>query len=282
MPDIEHKLRRLEHAIPVLRDRLAACGLCGRCCGVDRRTAVATYCVPKSPLPPDRVRLGSHTLHFGEEPMIVGKGGSGTVFFTHCNLRCVFCQNYQISQEGLGDVCSYEELAAVFLELQARGAENINLVTPTHFMYPILLAFHKAYNEGLRLPIVYNTNGYDSVELLTLLDGIVDVYLPDVKYMDDAVAERYSGGKRYVETAQAAIKEMYRQTGPLQVEGETAVRGLLIRHLVLPGNLSGSYDFLIWLKAEGLLDITLALMSQYAPRHRAQEYEVLRLSLIHI
>lgn len=206
----------------------------------------------------------------------MGRGGSGTVFFTHCNLRCAFCQNFQISQLGLGEDVHYTRLAQIFLELQASCAENINLVTPTHYIYPILLALRDAYSSGLTLPLVYNTNGYDSVELLSLLDGIVDVYLPDLKYMDEACARDYSSAEDYPETAKKAILEMSRQVGPLVESNGVATRGLIIRHLLLPENIAGSYDFLLWLESQGVCGVTLSLMSQYSPQHRAAEFPELR------
>jgi putative pyruvate formate lyase activating enzyme len=208
-------------------------------------------------------------LHFGEEPPIVGERGSGTVFFAHCNLRCLFCQNHQISQEGLGQDMTWQELAAAFLDLQERGAENLNLVTPTHYMLPIARALHRAYEEGLRLPLVYNTNGYDSLELLALLEGVVDIYLPDLKYLDAACAERCSGARAYPETAQAAVRAMHAQVGALDLDAPA--RGVIVRHLVLPANLSQSYEALLWLADEGMLGVPLSLMSQYAPHHRAGE-----------
>ena len=275
----DEKIARIDEALPKIHRLLEACSLCGRRCGMDRRTPHQSYCIPKDPLPLDELRIASDTLHYGEEPMLVGKGGSGTVFFTHCNLRCVFCQNYQISQENMGDRYTYEELAEIFLILQDQGAENINLVTPTHSIYPILMALREAYEDGLHLPLVYNTNGYDSLELLTLLDGIVDIYLPDLKYMEGDCADRYSGARNYPETAQAAIKEMYQQVGPVQLHKGVARQGLIIRHLILPNNLSNTYDFLLWLKHEGLIEATIGLMSQYAPRHHADTFPELNQTL---
>jgi putative pyruvate formate lyase activating enzyme len=265
---VEKRLSRLE-------ELLKQCSLCGRRCKVDRFENSSGFCRTDSV---DRfhARIASNTLHFGEEPMIVGDGGSGTVFFSHCNLRCLFCQNFQISQQGMGEDVHYSELAKIFLELQSRGAENINLVTPTHYIFPILLALREAYNAGLSLPLVYNTNGYDSVELVRLLDGVVDVYLPDLKYMDEGFAAKYSSGKDYPSTAMASIKEMWRQTGPLLEENGVAKRGTIIRHLILPENIAGSYEFLLWLKDEEMLDATLSIMSQYSPRHRAEEFPELR------
>jgi len=223
------------------------------------------------------VRYASATLHFGEEPVLVGRGGSGTVFLSRCNLCCVFCQNHQISQEGLGRDVQAEDLADVFLDMQAQGAENVNLVTPTHYFYPILLALNMACSRGLALPIVYNTNGYDSLTLLTLLDGIVDIYLPDLKYMDEGNALRYSAAPGYSTVAKAALQEMYRQVGSVELEHGAARKGLLIRHLVLPDDISGSYEALLWLKDAGLTEATIGLMSQYSPQYRAREYpELLR------
>ncbi len=265
------KARKIGEVLPTLKEMLHECCLCGHRCGVDRLRGESGFCRTE-PGPPERARVSSHTLHFGEEPMLVGRGGSGTVFFSHCNLRCVFCQNHEISQEGLGGEMERDALADVFRTLQMRGAENINLVTPTHYVYPILLALRKAYRGGLDLPIVYNTNGYDSIELLACLEGIVDVYLPDMKYMDAEAARRYSSAREYPATAKAALKEMYRQVGAVREHRDVATRGLIIRHLVLPNNLSQSYDFLLWLEDEGMTDVTLSLMSQYSPQYRAREF----------
>jgi len=265
------KAERIERALPGVERLLRECCLCGHRCMANRHDNAAGFCRTTSA---DRfhARYSSHTLHFGEEPVLVGRGGSGTVFFTHCNLRCAFCQNFQISQLGLGGDVHYSRLTQLFLELQKDGAENINLVTPTHYIYPILLGLRDAYRDGLNLPLVYNTNGYESVELLALLDGIVDVYLPDLKYMDEALARTYSCAEDYPETAKKAIREMYRQVGPIVESDGVAARGLIIRHLLLPENIAGSYDFLLWLESEGMLDVTLSLMSQYSPQHRAAEY----------
>ncbi len=271
MKRVSAKADRIEAILPDLERLVEACALCGHRCGANRLLNARGLCRTTS-ASGRRVRVSSHTLHFGEEPMLVGRGGSGTVFFTHCNLRCVFCQNHQISQQGLGEDLASRALSRVFFELQDQGAENINLVTPTHVMYPILLALRDAYRDGLALPLVYNTNGYDSLELIALLDGIVDIYLPDMKYMDAATAEKYSSARDYPETAKAAIKAMYEQVGGVVLEGDVARRGLIIRHLLLPDNLAGSYDFLLWLRDESMRDVTLSLMSQYSPQHRAQEF----------
>ncbi len=261
----------IEAVLEPLRRMLARCRICGNRCGIDRTACAVGRCRADA-ADLEHVRVASHTLHFGEEPPLVGRGGSGTVFFAHCNLRCVFCQNHQISQGGLGTEIHYRQLADIFLDLQRRGAENVNLVTPTHFIYPILLALHDAHVRGLDLPLVYNTNAYEDTAFLRLLDGIVDVYLPDMKYMDAAEAERYSGVKGYPAVAKEALAEMLRQTGLLNVENGVAKRGIILRHLVLPDNLGGSYDLLLWLRDAGLTGITLSLMSQYAPQHHAGDY----------
>jgi len=269
------KAERIDRIMPRIEDLLRECCLCGHHCAVNRLENAVGFCRATS-ADRCRARCSSYTLHFGEEPMLVGRGGSGTVFFTHCNLRCVFCQNFQISQLGMGDDIHYSGLERIFAGLQEDGAENINLVTPTHYIYPILLGLRDAYRNGLDIPLVYNTNGYDSVALLSLLDGIVDIYLPDMKYMDAALARKYSAAKGYPEVAQNAIKEMYRQVGPVKETRGVAKSGVIIRHLILPENIAGSYEFLLWLKSEGMLDVTVGLMSQYSPRHRAHEFPELR------
>lgn len=254
---------------------MKACCACGHRCGIDRAAGARGFCnAAASDL--HHAVCSSYTLHFGEEPPLVGRGGSGAVFFSGCNLRCVFCQNYQISQQGIGREVHYEELARMFLDLQEQGAENINLVTPTHYIHPIMEALLEACRQGLHIPLVYNTNGYDSLELLRLLDGVVDIYLPDMKYMNEAHARAYSRAENYPAVAKLAIKEMYRQVGPLLVENGAAKRGLIVRHLILPNDISGAYDFLLWMRDEGMQDATLSLMSQYSPQYRANEYPELR------
>lgn len=248
---------------------LTACALCGHACRVNRIAGMSGKCRTKG----DHryAEIASHTLHFGEEPPLVGNGGSGTVFFSRCNLSCVFCQNHQISQEGLGTSIDEEMLAERYIELAGKGAVNINLVSPTQYLYPALCALAAASERGMDLPVVYNTNGYDSLPVVKLLDGIIDIYLPDAKYSTDAAAVKYSGAENYVGVNRAAIKEMYRQTGPLAVENGVAKHGILIRHLILPDDIAGSYDFLLWLSGEGMLDVTLSIMCQYAPKYRASE-----------
>jgi putative pyruvate formate lyase activating enzyme len=268
--DSKRKVERIQAALPRLRALVASCRVCGRACGVDRTGPAVGYCRADAG-DGDHARWSAATLHFGEEPMLVGQGGSGTVFFSHCNLRCLFCQNWQISHEGEGRTAHFEALADAFLDLQGRGAENINLVTPTQYIYPAVQALGHAYAQGLDLPVVYNTNGYDAVDLVEALDGIVDVWLPDVKYMESAPAARYSRAADYPEVALAAVLTMWRQTGSLVLENGAARRGVIIRHLVLPENQSGTFEFLLWLKDQGMAEVTLSLMSQYSPQFRAAE-----------
>lgn len=269
------KTERLETVLPGLYEMMQACCACGHRCGVDRTTNGRGFCNTAAP-DLHHAAYASRTLHFGEEPPLVGRGGSGAVFFTGCNLRCIFCQNHQISQGELGETIHYAGLARIFLDLQEQGAENINLVTPTHHVYPIMEALLEACRHGLRLPVVYNTNGYESPELAAMLEGAVDIYLPDMKYMDAAHGLAYSRAKDYPSTAKLAIKEMYRQVGPLVMEDGVARRGLIVRHLILPNNLSNTYDFLLWMRDEHMEQVTISLMSQYSPQFHAREHPELR------
>ncbi len=216
----------------------------------------------------DRLKVSSWNLHPWEEPPISGRRGSGTIFFSGCTGRCRFCQNYPISQIGHGQEVSIERLAAMMIELQRKGAHNINLVTPTHFMPHILAALPHAVRSGLRLPLVYNTSGYERVEVLRLLEGIVDIWLPDAKYADDAIARQLSGFKDYVKNNRAALREIYRQVGDdllLDEEG-IARRGMIVRHMVLPG---GTAEVLQWIARELAPRIHISLMDQYFPAHQA-------------
>jgi len=200
----------------------------------------------------------------------VGRYGSGTIFFTYCNLRCVFCQNYSISQLGEGSPVSSEELARMMLSLQAKGCHNINLVSPTHVVPFILEALELAAGKGLHLPLVYNTGGYDSLETLQLLDGVVDIYMPDMKYADAKIGERFSGIKDYPEINRAAVKEMHRQVGDLELDGSgVAQRGLLVRHLVLPNRLAGTEAVVRFLAREISTNTYLNIMAQYHPCYQA-------------
>jgi putative pyruvate formate lyase activating enzyme len=214
--------------------------------------------------------ISSYGPHFGEEAPLVGKHGSGTIFFTYCNLNCVFCQNYSISQLGEGYNTDRKKLAEIMLALQSKGCHNINLVSPTHVVPYILDALEVAVGMGLNLPLVYNSGGYDSVETLTLLDGIVDIYMPDMKYADEKTAEQFSGVKDYPLINKAAIKEMHRQVGDLQIDNNgIAQRGLLVRHLVLPDRLAGTEEIVRFLAQEVSTNTYLNIMAQYHPCYQA-------------
>ena len=239
------------------------CELCPRRCGVDRTRGTFGFCRM-----PAELRAARAALHYWEEPALSGSFGSGAVFFSGCTLRCVFCQNGVISHENFGKVLSSAKLRAVFERLIDEGCQNINLVTPTHFLPTIL----PALTPRLSVPVVYNCGGYERVETLRALEGLVDIYLPDMKYSDAALAGRLSGASDYPEIADAAIREMYRQVGPVVVEDEIMQRGMIVRHLVLPGSIDNSLGVLEWF-AETFPrgDVWLSLMSQYVPMGRAKD-----------
>jgi putative pyruvate formate lyase activating enzyme len=220
--------------------------------------------------------VSSYGPHFGEEAPLVGRGGSGTIFFAHCNLQCVFCQNFSISQQGEGDTVSSRDLADIMLSLQHRGCHNINLVTPTHVVPQILEALELAAADGLNIPLVYNSGGYESVETLRLLDGIVDIYMPDMKYGNSAIAHDCSGIDDYAEVNRAAVKQMHRQVGDLQINDEgIAVKGILVRHLVLPHGLAGTGKIVEFLAREVSLNTYLNIMAQYHPCYKASGFPAL-------
>ena len=245
--------------------RLSHCDLCPRRCRVDRAAGAKGAC-RTGRLP----RCGSAGPHFGEEQVLVGRGGSGTIFFSCCNLRCAYCQNADISQMDSGEEVTAEELAGMMLALQERGCQNINLVSPSHVIAQVLEALVLAAEGGLRLPLVYNSGGYDAVDALLLLDGVVDIYLPDMKYSDKRVGSRLSGVGDYVARNREAVREMYRQVGDLQLDVHgVARRGLLVRHLVLPGGLAGTHAVAEFLAREVSLDTYVNVMDQYRPAHRA-------------
>lgn len=263
------------HASGALAARAAAaarhledCDLCARYCHVNRLHGIeGAVCRTGA-----RAVVHSFGPHHGEEDCLRGTRGSGTIFFSWCNLRCVFCQNWEISQKGLGREVEPAELAAMMLALQAQGCHNINLVSPSHVVAQIIEAVAIAAAKGLRLPLVYNTGGYDSLEALQLLDGIVDIYMPDMKYGDSSIARKYSKVRNYVEVNRAAVKEMHRQVGDLVLDAHgLAQRGLLVRHLVLPGHLAGTEQVLAFLAREISPDTYLNLMDQYYPCYRAEE-----------
>ena len=247
------------------KSMLTECCLCARHCGVNRLIGESGQCRTTT-----QAMVSSYGPHFGEEAPLVGRHGSGTIFFTFCNLHCVFCQNYSISQLGEGSVAGSEELAKMMLSLQAKGCHNINLVSPTHVVPCILEALALAVSSGLYLPLVYNTGGYDSVESLELLDGVVDIYMPDMKYSDEKTAEQLSGIKNYPQVNRAAVKEMHRQVGDLQLdESGVAQRGLLVRHLVLPNRLAGTEAVVRFLAQEISTNTYLNIMAQYRPCYKA-------------
>ena len=226
---------------------------------------------------PREAMLSSYGPHFGEEAPLVGKHGSGTIFFTNCNLRCLFCQNYSISQLGEGQKASKKELADIMLFLQAKGCHNVNLVSPTHVVPQILEALELAVESGLRLPLVYNSGGYDSVETLRVLDRVIDIYMPDMKYNDADTARELSDIENYPEINRAAIKEMHRQTGDLELNREgMAQRGLLIRHLVLPNGLAGTKGIMGFLSNEVSSNTYVNIMNQYHPCYKASQIPSLR------
>ena len=243
------------------------CSLCPRECGADRYTGTG-FCGCGVD-----IRAAKAYLHMWEEPCISGARGSGTVFFSGCNLKCCFCQNYKISHENRGKEITEIRLAEIFLELQQQGAHNINLVSPTPYVPQIIAALDMCRGK-LNIPIVYNTGGYEKVETIKFLDGYIDVYLPDFKYFDNSLGKKYSGADNYFETVTAALKEMYRQTGPCCIEDGTIRRGLIIRHLALPSHRDNSVRILEWI-AENLPQdgILVSLMSQYTPFYKSSEHK---------
>lgn len=259
----------LETRVRLAWRHMEECDLCARYCRVNRIESIKGAVCHTG----ERAVVQSYGPHHGEEEPLRGHGGSGTIFFSWCNLRCVFCQNWEISQKGIGREVEPEELARMMLDLQDKGCHNINLVGPSHVVAQILAAVLVAAQRGLRLPLVYNTGGYDSLEALALLDGVIDIYMPDMKYGDSETAHRYSHVRNYWEANQAAVREMHRQVGELVMdERGIARRGLLVRHLVLPGDLANSEKVLAFLATEISSHTYLNLMDQYYPCYRASDY----------
>lgn len=261
-----HTLRqRRDKAVDILR----ACRLCPRQCGINRLEGERGFCQTTSAAP-----IASYHLHFGEERPLVGENGSGTIFIAGCNLGCVFCQNYDLSRGAqTAAQADPRQLAAVMLELQQKGAHNINLVTPTHVVPQILQALPHAIQGGLTLPLVYNCGGYEEVETLALLEGIVDIYMPDLKFADPDVAQRLAGARDYPDKARVALSEMQRQVGDLETdERGVARRGLVVRHLLLPNDLAGTREWLEFLAREISPRTYLNLMDQYRPCGEAKSY----------
>lgn len=247
---------------------LEKCTICPHNCGINRTNNQIGRCKSK-----DTVKIALYSTHNFEEPCISGKKGSGTVFFSNCNMNCVFCQNYEISQQGKGKEITIEELAEIFIKQQEKDVENINLVTPTSYVPQIIEAIKIARNKGLKLPIVYNTNGYEKVETLKMLEGYVDIYLPDFKYSDNELAKRLSKVDNYFEIATQALTEMYRQTGKAVFDDRGIMqKGMIIRHLVLPNHILNSRRVLKWIN-ENMHDVYVSVMAQYFPTYKAKDIE---------
>ena len=264
----KHRQGLLKQKIAAAYDILNNCHLCPRNCRVDRHHGERGLCRTG-----DLPVTSSYGPHFGEEDPLVGQHGSGTIFFTHCNLYCLFCQNYEISHGGEGEEISLADLAAMMLNLQQQGCHNINFVTPSHQVYQILAALPEAIAGGLNVPLVYNTGGYDAVETLRLLDGVIDIYMPDFKFWDPAVAAALCQAQDYPEIARQALKEMHRQVGDLVMDDSgVARRGLLVRHLVLPDGLAGTKSIMEFLSGEISPQTYVNVMGQYRPCGRAYEH----------
>ncbi len=256
--------RQIEKAYKLL----SSCEVCPHKCRVNRLKGEQGICRSG-----EEVMISSYNTHFGEEPPLVGNFGSGTIFFTNCNLKCVYCQNYPISQLGNGNKMSLLGLAKIMLALQKRKCHNINLVTPTHFVPQILKSLKLAIKMGLHIPIVYNTSGYDSVNTLKLLDSVVDIYLPDARYADNEIARKYSSAPNYFKIMKKSLKEMYRQVGDLAVDKTGVARsGLIVRHLVLPGGLSGTKKIMHFIAREISPHTYISLMAQYFPAYQAGQF----------
>ena len=275
-PDFEpsylklHRNGELKERGEALWEIMESCRLCPRECGVNKLKGKKGFCGADA-----RLMVSSFHQHFGEEDPLVGKGGSGTIFLTHCSLRCVFCCNWEISQGGRGYRQSLEDMAEMMLDLQGRGCPNINFVTPTHYSPHIVLAVDIAARKGLRIPIVYNTCGWERVEILRYLDGIVDIYLPDYKYADGEMAGKYSSDAfTYPEITRKALMEMHRQVGVARPAANGLMqRGLMIRHLVMPNNVSGSKEVVSWIANNLPKDTYVNIMSQYRPLYKAGNFE---------
>ena len=257
----------LEDRVQQARAHLSNCDVCPWKCGIDRLAGIMGVCRTG-----EKARLGSYGPHHGEEDPLRGRGGSGTIFFSRCNLRCQFCQNHAISQADAGELVSAQTLAAVMLELQDCGCHNINFVSPSHVVPQILEAVLIAARRGLNLPLVYNTGGYDALEMIRLLDGVIDIYMPDMKYASQQAARFYSKIPRYPQVNQECVKEMHRQVGDLQLdENGIAQRGLLIRHLILPNGLAGTREITNFIAREISPQTYLNLMDQYRPEFNARQ-----------
>jgi putative pyruvate formate lyase activating enzyme len=267
----------LNKRVELLQEFIKECQLCPRQCHVNRLNGEVGYCGAGSDL-----MVSSAFPHFGEEPPLVGLNGSGTIFLTHCNLRCIFCQNYDISHLGRGERITLSDMARAMVKLQEMGCHNINFVTPTHYSSQIVASLPKAMEWGLRLPIVYNCSGYESIEVIRLLEGVVDIYMPDVKFMDEKYSKRYSNAPDYPEVIKKVLKEMHRQVGDLTTNSKgVAERGLLIRHLVMPGGVASSEAVLKFIAEEISVHSYVNIMNQYRPEYRANEYSEISHPITH-
>jgi len=265
------KLPQIKKINALLKDAMRSCAICPRKCKVDRSKGKKGYC--RAPLDPV---IYSYSSHRGEEPPLSGTRGSGTIFFSHCNMKCTYCQNYYFSQLDNGEEVPIKRLSKMMLSLQKMGCHNINLVSPTHFVPQILSAMEKALEEGLKIPVVYNTSGYELPDTVRLLDGIIDVYLPDMRYSDNEMAKKYSDAPGYVEYNRDSVKEMQRQAGDLILdETGIAMTGLIIRLLALPDDISGTKATLKFIKEAVSQNAYLSIMSQYYPTYKAYSYKEL-------
>lgn len=267
----------LHKRIEILNEFLKECRLCPRECQANRLDGELGYCEAGSEL-----MVSSAFPHFGEEPPLVGFHGSGTIFLTYCNLRCIFCQNYDISHLGRGDRISPSGMARATIRLQETGCHNVNFVTPTHFAPQIVASLPEAIKMGLHVPIVYNCSGYESLEVVRLLDGVIDIYMPDAKYMDEKYSKRFSNASDYPEVLRKILKEMHRQVGDLAINSKgIAERGLLIRHLVMPGGVASSEAVLRFIAEEISVHSYVNIMDQYRPEYRAHEYPEINRRIAH-
>ena len=256
-------------------EQLEKCNICPHRCGINRNKKQIGRC--KST---DNIKIALYSTHDFEEPCISGEKGSGTVFFSNCNMNCVYCQNYEISQEGKGKEITTLNLADIFLKQQAKGVNNINLVTPTSYVYQIIEAIKIAKNKGLTIPIIYNTNSYENIETIKLLNGYIDVFLPDLKYAENELGKKYSKVENYFETATEAIKEMIKQVGAPKFDDEGIIqKGVIIRHLVLPNHIENSKKVLRWIKDNLPNDIYVSIMAQYFPTYKAKDIQELNRKL---
>jgi putative pyruvate formate lyase activating enzyme len=267
----------LQKKVQFLKEFLKECRLCTRECRVNRLNGEVGYCKA-----PSELMISSAFPHFGEEPPLVGYHGSGTIFLTHCNLRCIFCQNYDISHLGRGEQITSSGMARAMVRLQEMGCHNVNFVTPTHYAPQIVASLPEAIEMGLSLPIVYNCSGYESIEVVRLLEGVIDIYMPDAKYMDEKFSKQFSNAPDYPEVIKKVLREMHRQVGDLKINSKgVAERGLLIRHLVMPEGVASSEAVLKFIAEEISLQSYVNIMAQYRPEYRAHEYSEINRRITH-